>query len=398
MTRIIRRRSPIPPFPLQLPLSLFATTGRGLEELLFREIAAIAPGGDPVAVRGGVSFTADLSTLCRTLLRLRTANRLLIRIGSFPAPDSDGLYGGVRSIPWDEFIPPTATIAVSATIRAGAITHSHFAALRVKDGVVDTIRDRTGLRPSVETGSPDFPIHLHIHGEEGTIYLDPSGISLDHRGYRQQRGEAPLREHLAAALILFSSWEGDLPLYDPFCGSATILIEGAMIASRVPPGLLRPMPALLRWPWFPRSEWDRALDEARGEIIPCRVPLIGSDADEGALTIARRTVGKLSFPTTITLRHSPFDQVTPDAGPGVVISNPPYGKRLGDESELIPLYRSIGNTMKRRFAGSRAFILAPHGPLEKEIGLKASRRIPLLNGSIDCRLLRFDIFEGGAHR
>jgi len=393
MTRILRKRSPVTS-PLSLPLSLFATTGRGLEELLCREIAMLAPDGNPVATRGGVSFTADLQTLCRGILWLRTANRVLIRLGSFPAPDPDRLYEGSRTIPWHDLIPPDATIAVSATLRGDGITHSRFASLRVKDAVVDTIRDHTGRRPSVNSDDPDVPIHLHIDGGEGTLYLDPSGVSLDHRGYRQERGEAPLREHLAAALVLFSGWGGEVPLYDPFCGSGTILIEGAMIASRVPPGLLRPPPALLRWPWFPRSEWERTLAEGKSGIIPCRVPLVGSDADQRVIARAERTVARLPFPTTIRLTQRPFEHFSPDEGKGVIITNPPYGKRLSGDEDLPPLYRRVGDILKRRCAGSQAFVLVPHGPLAKGIGLRPSRRIPLFNGAIDCRLLCFDLFEG----
>lgn len=393
MARIIRKRGESS-VPLPLPLKLFAATGRGLEDLLHQEILTLFPDSGAVRLSGGVSFTADIAGLCSSLLFLRTATRILIRLFSCPAPDPDTLHAAVRTYPWHGLIPPTATIAVSTTLRQSLITHSHYASLRVKDGIVDEIRDHSSRRPSVDTTSPDFPVHLHLQRDEATLFLDPSGISLDHRGYRTERGEAPIREHLAAAIVILSGWDGTSPLYDPFCGSGTIPIEAAMIASRVPPGVMRKPPVLLKWPWFPRREWERAVDDARGGIVPCAVPIIGSDADEGAVERASRIVSSLVFSHTIRLTRLPFVQFTPFEGSGTIICNPPYGRRLGGEESLIPLYREIGNILKRRCAGSRAFVIAPHGPLVKAIGLRPARRIPLFNGAIDCRLLAFDLIEG----
>lgn len=392
MTRIIRKRRESP-FPLPLPLELFAATGRGLEETLHGEIRSLLPESRAACLSGGVTFRADIPGLCSALLNLRTATRILIRLFSCPAPDPDTLHDGVRNYPWHELISPTATIAVSTTLRQSCITHSHYASLRVKDGVVDEIRDHSGVRPSVDTTSPDVPVHLHLHRDEATLFLDPSGISLDHRGYRTERGDAPIREHLAAALVLLSGWDGSSPLYDPFCGSATIPIEAAMIASRVPPGLVRKQPALLKWPWFPRREWETALDEARRGIVPCTVPIIGSDSDERSIARASRIVSSLPFTHTIRLQQKPFADFTPSEGDGTIICNPPYGRRLGDEESLIPLYREIGNILKQRCAGSRAFVIAPQGPLVKALGLRPHRRFPLFNGPIDCRLLAFDLYR-----
>lgn len=395
MSIIVRRRTT---FPLPLPLTLFAATGRGLEDLLREEVATLLPGVEPVRRPGGVSVQTGLAGMCHLLLHLRSATRLLIRLGSFPATDQGTLYQGVRELfPWETIAPPGVTLAVSVTTRRSVITHSHHAALVVKDAVVDRVRDRCGIRPDVDTADPDLPLHLHLEGGEGILYLDPSGVSLDHRGYRQTGGEAPIREHLAAALILWSGWRGETPLYDPFCGTGTILVEGAMIASRIPAGMIRREPVILRHRWFPRREWEESLVRGREGVVPCRVPIVGSDLSASAVATARRISGALPFGRDLMFREEDARSFSPREGPGTIVTNPPYGRRIGGEGTA-SLLRLFGDRLKRHASGCRAFVVVPHGPLVGVIGLRPWRRIPFMNGPVDCRLLCFDLFEGGMRR
>lgn len=371
----------------------FATTSRGIEPLLADELRALDVG-DLRLETGGVGFTADLTLLCRSLLRLRTANRVLLEVGDFICDDADTLYRGVREIPWPDFITPAMTLAVHCTLKDSAIKHSGFAALKAKDAIVDAVRDVCGERPSINVKEPDLPVQLYLRDNRCRVYLDTAGLSLDHRGYRIDRGEAPLREHLAAAIVLMSRWQPDQPLYDPFCGSGTLLAEAAMIAANFSPGLLRQDFSFLRWPGVDRCTWQKEVTAARAEVREITVPLVGSDSSSAALRYAQANLSRLGFDSRVILQEKLFEEFSPSFGKGVVLCNPPYGERMGDEAELQTLYRQIGDVFKKRCAGCRAFVLTRQGLLAKAVGLRPSRRLPLWNGPLECRLLEFELFEG----
>jgi putative N6-adenine-specific DNA methylase len=373
-------------------MDFFATTAKGVEELLAVELAAL--GIETAALdRGGVRFSGTMEACYRANLWLRTASRVLMTLAEFPCDTPLSLYDGVRSIPWVDFLTPDMTIAVDSNLRDSAMTHSGFVALKTKDAIVDTIRDRFGRRPDVDTRDPDLRVNVHLVKNLCTVSLDTSGTPLDRRGYRLERNEAPLRETLAAALVMLSGWDGRSPLADPMCGSGTIPIEAALRAAGLAPGILRPGFGFQRWPAFDSALWQRLVTEAReGALDSLPAQVLGCDRSARALTVARQNSGRAGVEAMITLAQRELSDFAPPAGPGTLLFNPPYGKRLGEEEELKPLYRLIGDVMKKRCTGYTAYLFTGSSDLAKCVGLRASRRIVLFNGPIECRLLRYELY------
>jgi putative N6-adenine-specific DNA methylase len=339
-----------------------------------------------------VAFVADRAGLYKANLWLRTASRVLVQLAVFPCTNPAELYGGVHAIDWTRLITPAMTLAVDCSLRDSALTHSGFVALKTKDAVVDRIREACGSRPNVDTTSPDVRINVHLHRNVCTVSLDSSGDPLDRRGYRLERNEAPLRETLAAAVVALTGWDGSTPLADPMCGSGTIPIEAALFAGRVPPGLQRSF-GFQRWLDYDASLWDLLLKEAESGIRKLPVGLItGSDQDSRALNLAARNAAKAGFEGQLHFFNAALEAFQPEGDTGVVIINPPYGKRMGDEEELKELYCLIGDIMKKRCRGWTGYVLTGNLELAKYIGLKAARRFVLFNGAIECRLLKYELY------
>jgi len=389
-THILRRGVRPEPRP-DPPMTCFAAVPRGAEEITAAELERLGFQGVVVA-KGGVVFTADRAGLYRSNLWLRTASRVLVRLAEFPCASPDELYHGVHAIAWHDLITPAMTLAVDCSLRDSTLTHSGFVALKTKDAVVDRIREACGSRPNVDTAGPDVRINVHLLKNRCTISLDSSGDPLDRRGYRLERTEAPLRETLAAAVIALTGWDGSIPLADPMCGSGTIPIEAALLAARMPPGLQRSF-GFQRWLDFDDRLWDRLVREAESGIQRLPVGLItGYDQDSKALVLAGRNAAKAGFEGQLHFFHAALEAFKPEGDQGVVIINPPYGKRLGEEDELRELYCRIGDIMKQRCRGWTGFVLTGNLELAKYIGLKASRRFVLYNGAIECRLLRYELY------
>lgn len=369
----------------------FAAVPRGAEEIAAAELRAL--GAQNVhAGKGGVAFIADRVGLYKANLWLRTASRVLVQLAVFPCSTPVELYTGVHAIDWPKMITPDMTLAVDCSLRDSALTHSGFVALKTKDAIVDRIRDEYGSRPNVNTAAPDVRINVHLHKNVCTVSLDSSGDPLDRRGYRLERNEAPLRETLAAAVVALTGWDGSIPLADPMCGSGTIPIEAALLAGKVAPGLQRSF-GFQHWLDFDGSLWDRLLKEADGGIRKLPVGLItGCDQDGRALKLASRNAAKAGFEGQLHFFHAALDMFQPEGDRGVVIVNPPYGKRLGEEDELKELYCQIGDIMKKRCRGWTGYVLTGNLELAKYIGLKASRRFVLFNGAIECRLLKYELY------
>ena len=372
-------------------LTCFAAVPRGAEELAGAELAALGvleakPG------KGGVAFRTNRAGLYRANLWLRTASRVLVQLALFPCSSPAELYAGVHTIAWQEIITPDMTLAVDCSLRDSSLTHSGFVALKTKDAVVDRIRESCGSRPNVDTTSPDVRINVHLHKNICTISLDSSGDALDRRGYRLERNEAPLRETLAAAVIALTGWDGSIPLADPMCGSGTIPIEAALIASHIPPGLQRQF-GFQRWRDFDGSLWNSICEEADSDIRRLPTGLVtGYDLDSRALVLARRNTAKAGLEGQIHYFHAALQEFHPEGDTGVIIINPPYGIRLGEEDDLRELYCQIGDVMKKRCRGWTGYVLTGNLELAKYIGLKASRRFVLFNGAIECRLLKYDLY------
>lgn len=370
----------------------FATTAKGLEDVLARELQALGVTG-VTAQSGGVSFSGNMSLCYQANLWLRTASRLLLVLTEFACETPQALYDGVRTINWNDFIHPEMTLAVDCNLRDSLLTHSGFVALKAKDAIVDTIRDRCGSRPNVDTRDPDLQVNIHLFRNLCTVSLDTSGFPLDRRGYRLERTVAPLRETLAAGLLELSGWDCTVPLVDPMCGSGTIAIEAALKASRCAPGLLRQGFGFQRWPGFEAATWKGLVRAARQEVVETiTVPIIGNDMAVKAVEIARENAMRADVGDMIHFSAGDMRVLDPPPGPGVIVFNPPYGQRLGELEELKALYKDVGDTMKKRYKGYVAYLFTGNLDLAKFVGLKATRRIVLYNGPIECRLLKYELY------
>lgn len=371
----------------------FATTARGVEEILAAELRRLGCP-EPVVERGGVSFRGDRTFCYRANLWLRTASRVLLPVGEFPCATEQDLYGGVRELDWNSWLTPDMTLAVEASLRDSNLTHSGYVALKTKDAVVDAIRERRGRRPSVDTRDPDLRIQVRLFRNRCTVSLDTSGEPLDRRGYRLDRGEAPLRETLAAALVELTGWDGSVPLVDPLCGSGTIVIEAALRGLGRAPGLLRQRFGFQRWPDFDAERWRQVVAEAAAERAgKSMVTVCGRDRSSEAVATARRNGQRAGVDFCVNLAVADILSLEPPvAGPGVLLCNPPYGQRLGEVEALKGFYRQLGDALKQHWKGYTAYLFTGSQELAKEVGLRPSRRIVLFNGPIECRLLRYELY------
>jgi putative N6-adenine-specific DNA methylase len=370
----------------------FATCARGLERVLSEELTslgaeAVEPG------RGGVQFRGDKAILYRANLWLRTPIRILMPILDARVTSPEELYEAVRRIDWSEYLTPDHTLAVDCNVRDSRLTHSYYAALKTKDAVCDQFVERFGRRPNVDTEEPMVGLNLHVYRDQAALSLDSSGESLHKRGYRPILTRAPLNEALAAGLILHTGWKGELPFLDPMCGSGTLPIEAAWLALRRPPGLTRRRFGFQGWLDYDVRLWTRLRDEARQQVGKrLGFPVAGSDVRRDAVAFAEGNaraagVGHLVPFAVRDLR----DVRPPDGPPGVLMCNPPYGERLGEEKELRGLYRTLGEILQNHFRGWQAFVFSGNGALARQIGLPVATRWPLFNGKIRCELIRYDI-------
>jgi putative N6-adenine-specific DNA methylase len=370
----------------------FATTTRGLEDVLAAELSSLGFAAVK-ADRGGVAFRGSRDDGSRACLWLRTANRVLRPLASFDCPSQEALYEGVHAIDWEAWLTPRMTLAVDAKLRDSAITHSRFAALKTKDAIVDRLRERCGSRPSVDARSPNLRINLHLARNRCTVSLDLAGSGLHRRGYRRDPTIAPLKETLAAGLVALSGWDCASPFVDPMCGSGSLPLEAALLASKTAPGLLSPEFGFQRWLDFEPAAWQRLLEQARQaqQELP-RDLLFGSDRERKAVELARRNASGTRAGAQVRWSQADFARLEPPAAAGTLICNPPYGERIGDVEQLVPFYRKIGDTLKQRWTGWTAWVFTGNLGLAKRIGLKPSRRIVLYNGPIECRLLKFELY------
>ncbi len=377
---------------------LFATAPRGLEELLAEELRGLGLNGIRVR-RGGVEFSADLAGAYRACLWSRLANRVLLPVGQFEAADEQALYEGVGQIDWSAHLGPEQTLAVDFTGIRATIGHSRFAEQRVKDAVVDQIRERTGSRPSVDTEAPDVRINVHMAGTATTVAIDLAGDSLHRRGYRREGRIAPLKENLAAAMLVRGGWREVATagggFVDPMCGSGTLLIEAAWMASDTAPGLLRTRFGFFGWRGHDENAWKELLEEAleRQERGQASLPaIVGYDHDPESVAASLAHLRRTGLADRISVEQREIAQARPpaDAACGLVATNPPYGERLAERHELIPLYLRLGETLKRHFPGWRAMVL---NGADGRLGLKPEQSWQFFNGPLECRLERFEIGE-----
>jgi putative N6-adenine-specific DNA methylase len=375
----------------------FATCARGVEPVLADELRGLQ-AADVKPGRGGCHFSGDLALLYRANLWLRTAIRVLRPILEATVASPDELYEAVRSLDWSHWMTPDHTLAVDCNVRDSHITHSKYAALRVKDAICDQFVEKCGRRPSVDVDEPMIGLNLHIYRDRAVLSLESSGESLHKRGYRPVLTKAPLNEALAAALVLLTGWKHDTPFVDPLCGSGVLPIEAAWMALRRPPGLTRKRFGFQGWMDYDVRLWTALRDEARrgvGRALPA--PILGSDLRGDAVAFAINNARAAGIGHLLRFdKRDVRDFRPPDGPPGVILCNPPYGERIGEERELRSLYQTLGEVFAQRCAGWTAFVFTGNPVLANAVGLRPAVQIPLFNGKIACRLLRFEIMSGAA--
>lgn len=371
---------------------MIVKTFTGLEKVLAEEIISI--GGESVrTLQRAVEFSGDKKMLYKANYLCRSALRVIMPIAEFDAPNEHKLYDEVRKIPWDTYMDTQSTFSIDGTTSYSNITHSKYLALKTKDAIVDKFRDETGKRPSVDKDDADIRINVRVFRDRCTVSLDSSGESLHKRGYRLETGPAPLNEVLAAGMILLTGWKGDSNFIDPMCGSGTLPVEAAMIAMKIPPGNLRNSYSFQNWKDYDSSLLEKVKQEAREEIIPLKHTIVASDRSGRILQVARSNIKQAGLTNDILLQVDFIDDVAPPSGNGVLVTNPPYGERIKPD-DINLLYKQMGDSLKHNFAGYSAWIISSHLDAIKFIGLRPSSKIPLNNGQLKCKYLKFDIYEG----
>jgi putative N6-adenine-specific DNA methylase len=418
-----------------MPLPLFLPCAAGVEAFLFDEVQRVLPDANVRCERGGVALVGGAPEVMALNLELRLAQRVLAQVAQGLYRNEHDLYALTRSVDWQQWITPEHTLRIDTTAQHCPLHSLNFAALRVKDAVCDALREATGQRPNVDTEHPDLKLMLHLSAEHALLYVDTSGESLFKRGWRQDTGDAPLKETLAAAMLAAAGWRGTAQtggaLYDPCCGSGTIAIEAAQIACRIAPGLQRRFAFERLLPFFDadsRAQWQRLKSHAQTRIVPSPVPIYASDVSHRMVDFARRNAQRAGVEATIQFnggdaleRSAP---VLPQELAGTLMINPPYGERItvaGKSAgpnprvavrQLLPeeaqrtapddFFTHLASHWKRAYtshpAGWTAWVLSPDMRLPSTLRLKASRRVPLWNGPIECRLFRFDLAAGSMRK
>ncbi len=362
-----------------------------MEELGAEELAELGALNVRPSFKGAF-FEAGKAALYRINYQSRLTSRILAPLLTFNCHSTKYLYKTAKAIDWSRLLTPERTFAVSATISHSKITHSKYAALCLKDAIADYFREKSGKRPDVRPGDPDVQFNLHVQNDKAVISLDTSGGPLHRRGYRKETVEAPMRETLAAAIIRLTGWDGETPLCDPMCGSGTLLFEALMHGCRIPAGFLRKRFGFECLPDFDRDLWLETKQEvdARIRVLPKNI-LFGKDISKKALDIAKANSRVLPSGENIRWEVAPVENITIPQDCAIV-TNPPYGVRLGEKKNVAALYRRMGQALRQRCGGSTAFIYMGDPSLIKEMGIKPSMKRPLLNGAIEGRLCRLKIF------
>ncbi len=383
--------------------SYFAPCPRGLAGVLARELAELG-ALNVTEQEAGVAFDAELPVAYRANLRSRVASRILWRVAHFPYEREQHIYDAALLQPWPSWFDVARTIKVEINAHRCPLKSLDFITLRIKDAICDKFREQTGARPSVDARMPDVRIHAFLDATHASLYLDLSGEPLFKRGFREHTGEAPLKKNLAAGIIMLSGWNPSEPFLDAMCGSGTFLVEAAEMALGIAPALsggrLRNF-ALSRFKVFQKETWEREVEAARSapRANPTQpLPIYGSDKFGYAITDARENLAANQLLDFVHLKQVNVLEISAPAPAGVWISNPPYGERLGATEDLAALYPKLGDLLKQKFAGWRAYFFTGDPQLPKLVRLSASKRTPLFNGKLECRLIEYKIIAGSNRR
>lgn len=374
---------------------MLAKTFKGLEEVLAGELVEL--GANNVQIeRRAVSFTGDKRLLYTANMCLRTASRVLVPIATFRAKDADAVYEHAKQIDWSQYMTLKTGFAIDATVYSDTFRHSQYVTYRVKDAIADYWMEREQKRPSVKLTSPDLSLNVHIAAETVTISLDSSGDSLHKRGYRVANTEAPINEALAAGMLLLAGWHGQGDFYDPMCGSGTLLIEAALIARNIAPGIYRKGFAFEKWADFDRDLFEDIYNDDSRER-PFTHKIYGSDAGYYAVQTALKNIQSASLQHDIEVRQIRVEELrlaNRDTNGALVMMNPPYGERLSQDKDVLRLYQDMGTALKHQFSGATAWIISSNEDALKCIGLKPSKRIRLMNGELECLFNQYELFQG----
>jgi putative N6-adenine-specific DNA methylase len=375
------------------PASHFATCPRGLEALLETEL--VAAGAQVVRqVPAGVLFMADTAAEMRANLTSRVATRILRKVGYTRYRKEEHIYRAALDLPWPAWFDVKKTIAVKVGAQNAPLKSLNFITLKIKDAICDRFREETRERPSVDTEAPDVPVYAFFTPDAVTFYLDTSGEPLFKRGFKREASAASIKENLAAGLLMLSGWAPGTPLFDPMCGAGTILLEAADMAFRRAPGRGRHF-AFEHYRDFDAVLWQRIKREAQAqEKPPGPLPLYGADQDRWVLDKARNNLAAAGYGDIVQLQVADALDLKAPTPAGTIVTNPPYGERLGEADDLADWYPQLGDWLKRNFAGWEAWIISGDPLLPKLLGLKASRRIPLFNGPIETRFLQYKLIAG----
>lgn len=372
---------------------MIAKTLFGLEDILADELSTL--GAQQIKLMNrSVEFHGDKHLLYKANLWCRTATRILKPTHTFRAAGADALYRNVRRMNWREYLSVDQTFAIDAVIVNSRFDNSLFVAQRTKDAIADHFRQETGKRPSVDLKQPDIRISVYINRSECTLAIDSSNEPLFKRGYRGEVGKAPLNESLAAGIVLKSGWDRKSSFVDAMCGSGTIVIEAALIARQIAPGLTRKSFGFMNWPDYDMEMFDDICKEARTKIVPkLDFKIVGSDIKSKMVELASENAKRAGVGKDIVFEKSPLIDLMPPPPPGVLIVNPPYGERLA-VNEINDAYHLMGDAFKKNFTDYDAFVFTGNLAAAKHIGLRTSKRTEMYNGPIECRLLKFEMYRG----
>ncbi len=372
----------------------FAPCPRGLAPILTDELKALG-AAKVTSSESGVSFEGSMADAYRANLQSRIASRVLWQVAHFPYGNEHDIYEAALLLPWPSWFAVSSTIKVEINAQRSPVKSLDFTTLRIKDGVCDKFREQIGSRPSVAVREPDVRIHAFLDPTHCTLYLDLSGEPLFKRGSRDHTGAAPLKKNLAAGIIALSGWKPDEPFLDPMCGSGTFLVEAAQMALNIAPGLGREF-AFTRLKNFDKKAWEAMKQEAEAARRPAEsLPIYGSDLFGYALKDAKENLAANGLADCVWLKQANALEVSAPTPSGVIVTNPPYGARLGDEAELAAFYPKFGDALKQKFAGWRVYLFSGDAALVKTIRLSSTRKTPLFNGKIECRLYEFKMVAGG---
>ena len=374
---------------------MLAKTFKGLEQVLATELVQL--GANNVQVeRRAVSFTGDKRMLYTANMCLRTASRVLVPILSFKAQKADDIYEQVKALDWAQYMTIKTTFQIDATVYSDYFRHSQFVTYRVKDAIVDYWMERENQRPSVKLEGADLYLNVHIAGDRVTLSLDSSGESLHKRGYRVANTQAPINEALAAGMLLLAGWNGQSDFYDPMCGSGTLLIEAALIARNIAPGVYRQGFAFEKWADFDADLWDEVYnDDSREREFKHKI--YGSDAGFYAVQTATKNIQSASLQRDIEVKQIRMEELrlaeTNTEG-ALVMINPPYGERLSQDKNVLRLYQDMGTALKHQFSGATAWIISSNEDALKCVGLRPAKKIHLVNGDLECLFNKYELFKG----